>query len=195
MFHKGLDRKQITEATKTLIEECGYDQFSMRQLAEKLGIKTASLYAHVESMESLLTEVGLLALQEQKDCQLAAIAGKCRDEAVIALSDGYRRFAKGHRELYHFIMKMPIGEEEALRQAAAAVAEPAMQVLADYKLTDGQKMHWQRILRGMMHGFISEEENGYFSHYPVDVEESYHIAVRCLIDGLHAEEAKGDEPK
>lgn len=193
MFHKGLDKEQITETAKKLIEECGYDKFSMRQLAENLGIKTASLYAHVESMESLLTKVGILALQEQKDYQLAAIEGKHRDEAVTALSESYRSFAKGHQELYHFIMKMPIGEEEALRQAAAVVTEPAVQVLADYALTEQQKMHWQRILRGMMHGFISEEENGYFSHYPVDVEESYRIAIRCLIDGLHAEEANGNE--
>lgn len=192
MFHKGLDKEQITAAAKNLIEESGYGKFSMRQLAENLGIKTASLYAHVESMDSLLTDAGLLALQEQRDYQLAAINGKHRDEAVMGLAKAYRRYAKEHGELYRFIMKMPIGGDDALKQAAAMVAEPAMRVLGDYSLTDERKMHWQRILRGLMHGFISQEENGYFSHYPVDVEESYRIAVRCLIGGLHAEEANGN---
>lgn len=190
MFHKGLDKEQITESAISLIEECGYDKFSMRQLADKLGIKTASLYTHVESMESLLTDVGLLALRRQKEYQLAAVIGKHRDEAVMSLAEAYRRYAKEHCELYRFIMKMPIGKDEALKQAAAMVTEPAVRVLEDYSLTDEQKMHWQRILRGVMHGFVSQEENGYFSHYPVNVEESYHTAVRCLIDGLHNEEAK-----
>lgn len=192
MFHKGLDKEQITQAAKRLIEEQGYDRFSMRQLAENLGVKTASLYAHVESMEALLTDVGLAALREQRAYQLAAIGGKHRDAAVMGLADAYRRHAKEHRALYRFIMKMPVGTDEALKQAAAMVTEPAMQVLADYALTEEQKMHWQRVLRGLMHGFISQEENGYFSHYPVDVEESYQLAVRCLIDGLHREEAVGD---
>lgn len=195
MFHKGLDKEQITEAAKKLIEDCGYDNFSMRLLAERLNVKTASLYAHVESMEALLTGAGLLALKEQREYQLAAINGKHRDEAVMSLAEAYRKYAKEHTELYRFIMKMPLGTDEALKQAAATVTEPAMRVLEDYALIDEKKMHWQRVLRGLMHGFISQEENGYFSHYPVDVEESYHIAVRCLTEGLHAEEASCREQK
>lgn len=192
MFHKGLDKERIAEAAKALIEQQGFDQFSMRQLAERLGVKTASLYAHVDSMGALLTDVGLLALREQKAYQLAAIAGKRRDEAVLCLAEAYRRYAKEHGELYRFIMKMPMGDDSALKQAAAMVAEPAMQVLADYSLTDDSRMHWQRVLRGLMHGFISQEACGYFSHYPVDVEESYRVAVRCLICGLHAEEVSSN---
>lgn len=195
MFHKGLNKEQITEYAKKMIEKCGYTKFSMRQLAEELGVKTASLYTHVECMESLLADVGLLALQEQREYQLAAVNGKHGDAAVMSLAEAYRRYAKEHAELYRFIMKMPAGTDETLKQAAAMVTEPAMQVLEDYSLTEEQKMHWQRILRGMMHGFISQEENGYFSHYPIDVEKSYAIAVRCLIQGLHAEEASGNEQR
>lgn len=190
MFHKGLDNAQIIESAKQLIETYGYDKFSMRQLADKLGIKTASLYAHFSSMEALLTDVGLVALKEQKAYQLYAIEGKKRDEAIKSLALAYRRYAKEHSELYRFIMKMPIGNDEALIKAAAMVASPAMQVLEDYHLSDEQKMHWQRILRGMMHGFISQEANGYFSHYPVDVETTYLMAIQCLINEIEASEVK-----
>ena len=66
MFHKGLSKKAVVEASKELIEENGIAAFSMRALAEKLGVKTASLYAHVASMDALFTEVGLSALHDQK---------------------------------------------------------------------------------------------------------------------------------
>ena len=69
-------------------------------------------------------------------------------------------------------------------------AEPFMRVLEDYRLTEERRMHWQRVLRGLMHGFASEEQARYFSHYPVSVDESYQIAVRCMIDGLHKEEGE-----
>lgn len=190
MFHKGLSREQVVAAAKELIGQFGWERFSMRRLAQVLGVKTASLYAHVESMEALLTDVGLLALREQRAYQLAAIQGTCRDEAVMRLAEAYRGYAREHRELYRFIMKMPTGTDEALKQAAEMVVEPAVQVLDGYRLSDDQKMHWQRILRGLMHGFVSQEENGFFSHYPVDVEESYRMAVRCLIDGLHGQEGQ-----
>lgn len=193
MFHKGLKKERIVRAAKEMMEQDGAAQFSMRKLAEKLGVKTASLYTHIESMEALLTEIGLEALNDQKNCLMDAIGEHHRDAAVIAIADGYRQFAFKHRELYQLIMQMPSGNNEVLKKAAAVTAEPFMKVLNDYPLSDSRKMHWQRVLRGLMHGFISEEQSGYFSHYPVPAAESYDIAVRCIIDGLHKEEGRNNE--
>ena len=190
MFHKGLNREGIVEAAKRLIAENGFGEFSMRALAERLGVKTASLYAHIESMDALFTEVGLSALNDQKAAQLAAIEGKGGDAAVLALAESYRAFAKAHAALYQLIMQMPMGKDETLRAAAAMTAEPSMQVLRSYSVPDERRMHWQRVLRGVMHGFVSQEASGYFSHYPVDLEESYRLAIQCVIDGLHKEAAQ-----
>ena len=60
MFHKGMTKKIVVEAAKELIEGTRFGAFSMRALAEKLGVKTASLYTHVESMDALFTEIGLI---------------------------------------------------------------------------------------------------------------------------------------
>lgn len=123
-----------------------------RKLAEKLGIKTASLYTHIESMEALFTEIGLAALDDQKECLLKAIGDKHGDAAVEAIAESYRSFATEHVELYRLIMQMPSGDDEVLKEAAAVTAEPFMKVLDEYHLSDNRKMHWQRVLRGVMHG-------------------------------------------
>lgn len=47
-------------------------------------------------------------------------------------------------------------------------------------------MHGQRILRSVMHGFIDQEEAGFFSREPVSVEESYQAAIQCFLLGVHA---------
>ena len=192
MFHKGLTKEVLVEVSKELIEQEGIGAFSMRVLAEKLGVKTASLYAHVESMDALFTEVGLSALHDQKAAQLMAIQGKSGDAAVFALAESYRAFAKEHSALYQFITQMPMGKNEELKAAAAITAEPSMQVLNSYPLSEEQQMHWQRVLRGMMHGFASQEAAGYFSHYPVDLEESYRLAIQCVVDGLHEEVSRNE---
>ena len=192
MFHKGLNKEIIVSVAKELIEQEGFPAFSMRKLAEKLNVKTASLYAHIESMEALFTEIGLSALREQRDCLLNAVGEQHGDAAITALAESYRRFAAEHAELYKIILQMLSGDDAVLKEAAAMTAEPFMRVLADYRLTEEQKMHWQRALRGLMHGFVSEAQAGYFSHYPVSVEESYQIAVRCMIDGLHMEEGESN---
>ena len=89
-------------------------------------------------------------------------------------------------------MQMPMGKDETLRSAAAMTAEPSMQVLQGYSIGEERRMHWQRVLRGVMHGFVSQETSGYFAHYPVDLEESYRLAVQCVIDGLHKEAARNE---
>lgn len=193
MFHKGLNKEIIIDTAKELIEQDGFQAFSMRRLAEKLNIKAASLYTHIESIEMLFTEVGLAALQDQKECLLGAVGEKHRDAAVKAVAESYRQFASEHIELYRLIMQMPLGNNETLKEAAAVTAEPFMKVLNDYNISGSRKMHWQRVLRGIMHGFISEERSGYFSHYPVSVNESYNIAVDCAIDGLHKEERESND--
>ena len=189
LFHKGLNKEVLVEGSKELIEENGIAAFSMRALADKLNVKTASLYTHIESMDALFTEVGLSALNDQRTAQLAAIEGKDGDAAVFALAESYRAFAKAHAALYQLIMQMPMGKDETLRAAAAMTAEPSMQVLMGYPLGEQRRMHWQRVLRGVMHGFVSQETSGYFSHFPVDLEESYRLAIQCVIDGLKKEAA------
>lgn len=192
MFHKGLNKEIILEAATELIEQDGFDAFSMRRLAEKLNVKTASLYAHLENMEALFTDIGLAALKNQKDCLLNAIGEQHGDAAVKSLAESYRHFAADHPELYRLIMQMPSGDDLVLKEAAAMTAEPFMRVLADYQLSEIQRMHWQRVLRGLMHGFVSEEQSGYFSHYPVLADDSYKTAILCLIDGLHREEGENN---
>ena len=87
MFHKGLNKEILVTASTELIEEKGMVTFSMRALADKLNVKTASLYTHIESMEDLFTAVGLYALKMQKNAQLSAVHGLNRDSAVLALAD------------------------------------------------------------------------------------------------------------
>ncbi len=55
---KGEDRKEeIFETAAQLFGERGYNAVSMRDLAEALGIKAASLYNHISSKQELLSTI------------------------------------------------------------------------------------------------------------------------------------------
>ena len=59
MGRKGLNTEVIAEAAIGLVEEKGYRNFSMRELAARLGVQPASLYNHVNGIEAVYTAVGL----------------------------------------------------------------------------------------------------------------------------------------
>ncbi len=53
-----LDLRQIVQAALGVLDELGFDGLTMRSLADKLGIKAASLYWHIRGKQELL---GLMA--------------------------------------------------------------------------------------------------------------------------------------
>ena len=187
MAQKRISRDIILAKAIEMIERNENPAISMRELAEELEIKTPSLYNHVKSMNELFIDISRYAADELKQTQLAAIKGKQRDDALFALAAAYRSFAKEHKGLYKITNSLPNLQGDILTQTAAAIAEPIFFVLSQYELSEEQSIHWQRILRSIIHGFLSQEEAGFFKHYPVSVEISYQIAIRCFLTGLHAE--------
>lgn len=190
MPRNGLSKDKVVEAAVALIEQYGTVDFSMRALADSLQIKTASLYNHVESMESLMVLVCAYALQVQQDCEMKAILEKSHNEAIFALANAYRTFAKEHKELYRLIMNTAVSCGNQLNDISRCIVEPFMTVLIHTNLGEEEKWHWQRVLRGIVHGFVSQEDAGFFSHLSVDVDESFQIAIQCYIDGLEQAEKR-----
>lgn len=189
MPRMGLSKERVVAAAAELIGQRGTAGFSMHALADSLHVRTSSLYNHVESMDALLSQVCAYALRRQRDMELRAIEGKDTDEAICALADAYRRFARENRQLYRLIMSAASGVEQP--DAAECIVEPFLAVLSRTALTKEEKCHWQRVLRGIVHGFVSQEEAGFFAHLPADGDKSFQIAIRCYIDGLRQAERRG----
>ena len=181
---QGLCRERVVEAAVALIEERGVERFSMGELAKRLCVKPASLYNHVESLDALLEAGGFQAIVRLARAEEQAIAGQEGDAALFALAEAYRAFAREHNALYRVIMGFPRWNK-ALEERAGEILRPIGRVLKGYGLTKAQTAHWQRVLRGVMYGFAAHEQAGGFSHEAVDENESYRIAIQCVVDGLH----------
>ncbi|MBQ4578225.1 MAG: TetR/AcrR family transcriptional regulator [Clostridia bacterium] len=190
MAKKGLSRDLIIDTALRLVEERGPMGLSMRELADALDVKAASLYNHISGMDDLMGQVGLRATEMRTRAQLEAIAGKTRAEALFALADTYHAFAMAHEHLDKVIMGLQRNLSPVLPQAGELTMKPILQVLEGYGLSDDAKIHWQRVLRATMHGFCVHEHMGGFSHSPLPVSDSYHMAIRCIAEGLEKAELK-----
>jgi AcrR family transcriptional regulator len=184
MPKKGLTRDLIIDTALTLVDRGGPQACSMRELAEALDVKAASLYNHIAGMDDLMGQVGLRAVELRTAAQLEAIEGKTRLEALLALAETYHAFAIAHPHLDRTIMGLQRYLSPVLPQAGKRTMEPILQVLDSYALSDEQKVHWQRMLRATMHGFCFHEHIGGFSHSDLPASDSYHLAIRCIHQGL-----------
>lgn len=185
MPRQGLNKEVVTAAAIRLIEEKGFSNFSLNELAKSLDIKPASLYSHIQNIDALFTDIGIIAIRQMVSSEKEAIEGKTGDEALFALASAYRKFAKEHYGLYLLVMNIPNGNNPVLEIAAEEITEPILKVLESYNISKEMQMHYQRSLRSMMHGFVAHEEYGAFSHFPIDRNKSYEISIGIIAESLH----------
>ena len=89
-----LDQRQIVQAALALLDEVGFDGLTMRSLAQKLGIKAASLYWHVRNKQELLSLLAdeICAPMREPDRSLPW------QTRLEELAHEYRRVLLAHRD-------------------------------------------------------------------------------------------------
>ena len=89
-----MTRDEIVHKALELLDNEGFDGLTMRRLAERLGIKAASLYNHVRDKDELLTLMGDAICAEIPDLDMTQ---PWREQAE-GMAHTIRRVLKGHRD-------------------------------------------------------------------------------------------------
>ena len=142
-------------------------------------------------LEGLRRELALLGLRLLTARLARATVGKARGEAIRALADAYRAFARERPGLYAATLRSPEGADEELRYAGQEAVEVALAVLAAYDLARDDALHAVRALRAIVHGFVSLEAAGGFG-LPLDLDESFRRLVDAFVGALERSVADGE---
>src|ERR1700751_4286217 len=100
MARVGLNTERLVLAGAALADEVGFGQVTVSELARRFDVKVASLYSHVKNSQDLKTRITLLALEELADRGAAALAGRAGKDALAALANVYRDYAREHPGRY-----------------------------------------------------------------------------------------------
>jgi AcrR family transcriptional regulator len=179
----GLDKQAVIEAAAQLVDEEGIDQLSLGRLAERLGIRTPSLYNHVAGLSGLKHDLALYCLRDLLDHTTRATIGKSRAEAINALADAYRLYAKQTPGRYALTQQAPDPGDLESQALAQQVVDIVRAILVPYKLSDEDDIHAIRGLRSIVQGFVSLEVTGGFG-LPVDLDASFHWLINIFVAGL-----------
>lgn len=184
MAHRaGLDKAAVVEEAARLVNEEGLEQLSLGRLAERLGVRTPSLYNHVAGLPGLKRDLAIYCLRELLDRLTRAVIGKAREEAVFGLAAAYRNYAREAPGRYAFTVQAPAPGDQEWQARARQNVEIAQAVFAPYQLSEEETIHAIRGLRSIVQGFVSLEMAGGFG-IPVDLDASFHWLIHLLITGL-----------
>ena len=179
MRGKGLTAEAITDAAFELLVEKGYGNYTVRDIAVRLGVRAASLYNHIDGVESIDQEVGKRAAKMLNETLMQAIGGKEKESAIEALAYAYRSFAQENPELYRAILGLPgLGGNDELRKVGRESFQAFRQITNRYQISRETGVHFSRCYRSALHGFISLMQSGYYANKSVDAEKSFRFLIR-----------------
>ncbi|CQR66076.1 TetR/AcrR family transcriptional regulator [Streptomyces leeuwenhoekii] len=112
-----LDRERITTTALELVDEKG--EFSVPQIARRLGVQTGSLYHHVDGRDGI---VELLRERVSEGIDIATLDLRPWDEALRAWARSYRAAFAAHPRTIPLLMTNPVRAPRVLDQYERAVS-------------------------------------------------------------------------
>ncbi|WP_019423279.1 TetR/AcrR family transcriptional regulator [Paenibacillus sp. OSY-SE] len=183
MSRKSLDKATILQAAIELADDMGLEQVTLSSLAQRLGIKSPSLYNHIDGMPGLRRELALHGLQLLCDAMTKAAVGKAGEKALLSIGIAYVAFVREHPGLYEATQPAPDQMDEELVAASYRSVQLLLDVLDEYQLERDDALHMVRGLRSMLHGFASLELRGGFG-LKLDTDESLMRMLRTYLSGM-----------
>ncbi|OKI02673.1 TetR family transcriptional regulator [Streptomyces sp. CB02923] len=175
----GLTTDRLTQAGAELADETGFEEVTVSALARRFGVKVASLYSHVRNSQDLKTRIALLALEELADRGSAALAGRAGKDALAALANVYRDYAREHPGRYA-AAQLRLDPATAAASAGGRHSQMTRAILRGYDLTEPDQTHAVRLLGSVFHGYVSLESGGGFSHSAPDSDETWSRVLDAL---------------
>jgi AcrR family transcriptional regulator len=180
---RGLSRAVVIDVAAGLADRDGFDSLTLGAVAAALGVRPPSLYNHVAGLDGLRRDLGLRGVQELGERIRDAAVGRAGADALAALAEAYRAYARDRPGLYRALQRAPAPGDAELSAAGERLLRPILAVLAGFGLQGDDVIHAARSLRSAMHGFVELERLGGFG-IDLDLDASYRFMIAAVSAGM-----------
>ncbi|HSK87249.1 MAG TPA: WHG domain-containing protein [Anaerolineales bacterium] len=184
--HIRLDKQAVLQAAANLVNAEGMTSLTLSRLAEELGIRSPSLYNHVDGLPGLHSELAVMNARLIADRLNEAAIGKSGVELFMNVAQAFRNYVKENPGLYMSSLRasgnLTAPDENLIREEERSL-KVGLAVMASLGLQGEDGIHALRAFRSMVHGFATLEVAGGFG-LPQDRDESFRRLAEALVNGL-----------
>ena len=162
--------RQIVGAARELLEAEGEEALSMRNLAQRLGMRAPSLYKHFEGKDALEAMLISVAFEEQAGIFHSAL--EASRDPLASMAHAYRAYARRHPQLYRLMHDRALNRALLVPGIEDAAALPA--VIAARGDEDLARAAW-----AFAHGMTILELNRRFPDH-ADLDAAWERGISAL---------------
>lgn len=163
----------------------GLPSLTLADLATQLGVRSPSLYKHLDGLPDLQRRLALAGLEELRGALDQEGAGGSAAARLRLLGHAYRQFARQRPGLYAATLRAPSEDEPDVAKAAGDLTKIVLRFLKSFGLPDKDLVHAARSVRSSLHGFVALEAVGGFG-LPQSVDASFEGLLDDLEAGLRS---------
>ncbi|MGG2199756.1 MULTISPECIES: TetR/AcrR family transcriptional regulator [Paenibacillus] len=179
----GLDLPAILQAATEIADQQGLENVSLAGLANKLDVRSPSLYNHVNGLPGLRKKMAVYGIGLLTADMRHAAVGRSGDEALRAIARAYVSFVRKHPGLYEATLRAPEADDEDHRRESEALVALVVRVLDVYEYQGEDVYYVVRCFRSMLHGFASLEQQGGFG-MPLGLDDTLELLIDAFLAGM-----------
>jgi AcrR family transcriptional regulator len=185
-------RQTIISAAAELFLEQGYDHFSLRQVAERIGYSPTTIYLYFEDKDDLLFTIvdeGFVRFGQQLVAAVASIEDP--RERLVALGRAYITFGLHNPEYYQlmfmqradFLMQCRVGEDHPRIETLKGLQQAVQEAINAGALRPGDAESYSDALWAAVHGIVALAISMPVLD-PARIQRAVEVILAMTLDGL-----------
>lgn len=173
----------VIEAASNIADEKGLNQVSLKNVAERLNIKTPSLYNHIDSLDSLLREVAHKGMRTMNEQMARTAIGKSGEQALKAVGTAYLNYMIAHPGVYETIQWATWHGTEETKEIFEEYEELLLTLIRSCNIEAGREQEVVNLFSGIFHGYNTLQLGHAFTHED-EVRENLCRGIEILLLGI-----------
>lgn len=174
----------VIDTASQIADERGLHNVSLKIIAEKLNIKTPSLYNHIENLDNLLLEVAHKGMRTMNERMERAAIGRAGDVAVKAVGIEYLNYMIEHPGIYETIQWATWNGTTETASIFEHYTNLLRTLILSCQLQEDYAEEIIKILTGILHGYTTLQLRYAFEN-PEQVRENLSNALDIILLGAH----------
>ncbi len=180
-----ITKEAVIQATSDIADSDGLNKISLKVVAERLNIRTPSLYNHIDSLDGLLREVAHTGMRAMNDQMTQAAIGHSGDEAIKSISIAYFNYIIAHPGIYEIIQWAHWHGNSETAAIFDNYKALIMKLILSCNLKTQKNDEILSLLTGILHGY-SSLELGKALKNPEEALLGLANSIDIVLLGLHA---------
>ena len=183
MSKNNINEEIIIETAASIVNEVGFENLSLKIIAEKLNIKSPSLYNHISSLDEIKSKLMVYGWKQMEERMIDSAAGVSGYEALRNMCNVFFDYATSNKGVFTSMLWYNKFENDEKEKATERLFNVIFKVMKYLDISDANINHIIRTLRAFLEGFSLLVNNNAFGN-PISIKESFDLSLEVIMNGI-----------